>query len=164
MMFANLLLNLNYWLYANYVQKLADTIWSIKHAGADGCYSKIWPLQLLTATLIIVTQVFVGVTKIKLTNESPSLIQLFLQSFVIALKVVFLCLLLIAFMRIRTELIKQPEYQLDKTAVATLLISYVFFTVPIPVAKFWVMQIMNQVSVILFLLVLIWNAGLYNKE
>lgn len=153
MLLANLLLLFNFWLYACYMQSLADIIWSIKHAGADGCFKKIWPLQVLTAVLIILIEVSLTVAKQYTTDA----VQLLLQAFIVALKGVFLGMLVITFMRVKVELARQPEYQLSYKAVSLLLVSYSFYIVPIWFS-YWVMQICNEVSVILFTIVLMNNA------
>ena len=45
-----------------------------------------------------------------------------------------------------------------------LLVSYILFIAPIPERRYWVMQVVNAVSVIVFICVLITNAVFYNKD
>lgn len=51
---ANLPLSLTYLLYACRIHNLADSVWSLQHAGAEGCFRKFRPLKILVTVLIVV--------------------------------------------------------------------------------------------------------------
>jgi len=46
-------ITLAYFLYACRIHNLADSVWSLKHAGAEGCFRKIRPFKVLVAILIV---------------------------------------------------------------------------------------------------------------
>lgn len=50
---SNTPISLAYLLYACRIQNLADSVWSLQHAGAQGCFRKIRPVKILMAILVI---------------------------------------------------------------------------------------------------------------
>lgn len=118
--------SLAFWIYSCHYQRVTDTFYSVRHAGAKGCFTRLRFTEIVVAIGVVILELSIAASKyfVQIDNKNVSVQQEVLLWTNLAVKVMYSTNLLIALVRMQRQLAKYADLTLNKVVVTLLVVSY----------------------------------------